>query len=137
MHEKIVDEKFNFSAVKMSEETNERNSVEGSQRVIRCKNETTFGRDIFFPYHIDMHVHIRKQIVGEFYTGTVFICFENVVYFVLVYRAFKVAKKKSRNFFAYFGAFSLTTFSMSIFKGSELISFVKSAYKITVFFLFL
>jgi len=33
----------------MSEETNERNSVEGSQRVIRCKNETTFGRDIFFP----------------------------------------------------------------------------------------
>ena len=94
----------------MSEETNERDSVKGSQRVIRCKNETTFGRDIFFPYHIDMHVHIRKQIVGEFYTGTVFICFENIVYFVLVDCAFKVAKKKSRNFFCIFRSFLLDDF---------------------------
>ena len=95
MHEKIVDEKFNFSAVKMSEETNERNSVKGSQRVIRFKNETTFGRDIFFPYHIDMHVHIRKQIVGEFYTGTVFI--------ELIYLPDEMFNSKNKTFDIYIG----------------------------------
>ena len=94
----------------MSEETNERNSVKGSQRVIRCKNETTFGRDIFFPYHIDMHVHIRKQIVGEFYTGTVIICYAKVVYFMIYYSAKKLTKKKSRNFFCIFRSFLLDDF---------------------------
>ena len=89
----------------MSEESDERNSVERSQRVIRGKNETPFGRNILDAEDAGVHVHVIEQVVGKLHAGALLVSAEYVVYLVLMDSALEITEEKTRNPFRIFGRF--------------------------------
>ena len=110
VHEQVVDKKFYFPVVEMSEESDKGNAVEGSQRVIRSKDETAFGGNVFDAYHVGVNIHVVKQVVGKFYAGAILVCIEYVVDFVLMNIPFELTKKKTRNFVGVLRGFGLNDF---------------------------